>query len=146
RAKRLGLEGVEPPLSVRPQCHKSRFVEDSRVPRHTGLVNSRPSNKVIDLLLAMPQRFHDAAARRVSEDLKCADVRFHAYTLSCIHCRVKPHPPHPPRKRVEATLHPTGFSPSIHRRNPVSQPRTPAIRSSKGVQSPRRDLRSSVPI
>jgi hypothetical protein len=34
------------------------------------LVNSCPGDKVIDLLLAMPQRFHDAAARRVSEDLK----------------------------------------------------------------------------
>jgi len=33
-------------------------------------VNSRPGNEVIDLLLAMPQGFHDAAARRVGKGLE----------------------------------------------------------------------------
>src|SRR5262249_50786491 len=68
--ERLGLEGVEPPLSVRPRCYKSGFVEDSQVPRHTGLVTPRPSNKVIDLLLTIPQGFHDATARRISKGLE----------------------------------------------------------------------------
>jgi hypothetical protein len=39
-----------------------------------------------------------------------------------------------------------GISPVIRRRTAVSQPRTPATKSSNAVLSPRSDLRSSVPI
>jgi hypothetical protein len=45
-------------------------VEDTQVTGHTGLVNPCPRNEVIDLLLAMPQGFHDATARRVGEGLE----------------------------------------------------------------------------
>jgi hypothetical protein len=33
-------------------------------------VNPRPGNKVIDLLLTMPQSFHDAPARRIGKGLE----------------------------------------------------------------------------
>lgn len=70
RAKRLGLERVEPPLSFWPHGDKAGGVEDAQVTGDTGLVNPRPDNEVIDLLLTMPQDFHDATARRVGEGLK----------------------------------------------------------------------------
>ena len=69
-AKRLRLERVEPPLSLRPHGDKSRGVEDTQVTRHTRLVNPCPGDEVIDLLLTMPQGFHDASARRVGEGLE----------------------------------------------------------------------------
>src|SRR5271165_2033662 len=57
-AKRLRLERVEPPLSLRPHGDKARGVEDAQVTRHTRLVNPCPGDEVIDLLLTMPQGFH----------------------------------------------------------------------------------------
>ena len=70
RAKRLGLERIEPPLSFRPHGDKAGAVEDVQVTGHTGLVNPRPGNEVIDLLLTMPQGFHDATARRIGKGLE----------------------------------------------------------------------------
>ena len=52
---------------------------------HPGLVNSRPGNEVIDLLLPMPQGLDEATSRRIGKRLKCVQLRFHAYTLSCIY-------------------------------------------------------------
>lgn len=69
--ERLRLEGVERPLSVWSRYDKARFTQDSQARRHTGLVNSRCSNNVVELLLTMPQRFHDATTRRISPSLNC---------------------------------------------------------------------------
>jgi hypothetical protein len=70
RAKRLGLERVKPPLSLRPHRNEACIVEDVQVAGHTGLVNPCPGNEVIDLMLTMPQGFHDATARRVGKGLE----------------------------------------------------------------------------
>jgi len=70
RAKRLGLERVKPPLSLRPHRNEAGIVEDAQVTGDTGLVNPCPGDELIDLLFTMPQRFHDATARRIGKGLK----------------------------------------------------------------------------
>ena len=50
----------------------------------TRLVDSRLLDDVVDLPFAVPQRFDNAAARRVSKGLEGVYLRLHAYTLTCI--------------------------------------------------------------
>ncbi len=46
-----------------------------------GLVDSRTSDKIVDLLLPAAQRFHDAEASRVGKNLK--GLYIHIYVYAC---------------------------------------------------------------
>jgi hypothetical protein len=70
RAKWIWLERVKPPLCLRPHRNEARIVEDVQMAGDARLVNAGSGNEVVNLLLAVPQGFHDTTARRIGKGLE----------------------------------------------------------------------------
>lgn len=70
RAERLRPERVEATLPIRPHRDEACFVEDAQMAGDTGLVDPGLLDDVVDLSLAVTQRFDDATARRVGKAME----------------------------------------------------------------------------
>lgn len=80
-AERLRFQGIEPTLPVRPHRDKAGFVQDSQMPRHTGLVDPDLLDKVVDLAFTSTERVKHTAACRVGYGLKT--IYMHVDVYAC---------------------------------------------------------------
>jgi hypothetical protein len=69
-AERLGPEGVETPLSVRPHRHEPRVLQNAEMPGDTGLVDPGLCDDVTDRLFSVTQGLEDLTAGSVSQGVK----------------------------------------------------------------------------